>query len=305
MKNHCKRRSSKKAIMEMNSEEKTLQKDEALNLAQELKLQIQLGCLTKASDQLVQIIIAGLADERGLIRRTFVESLGVIGKPAVPALRKALIQHSNVTVRRAAAKALKLTGDPSALPDLLQALMNDDDPVVQGSAVGAMAVFGERAVDHLLEVLINPKSTEMQCGLASWGLSFIGAEAPKVLRKAAESKIAKIKSAAIAALGEQIQYLGDDIARNLVLNALDDPIIIVRIESTTLLGKLHEAKWAKPFLVKKLTDSNADVRKKAALSLMQLKALDAIKDLNRVFLTEKDPDVANILKLAINQLKDH
>ena len=63
--------------------------------------------------------------------------------------------------------------------------MNDKDPVVQGSAVGAMAVFVENAVSHLLEVLINPKSSEMQCGLASWGLSFIGAEAPEALREAA------------------------------------------------------------------------------------------------------------------------
>ena len=287
---------------ELALEEITLSKEEASNLAEEMKLKLQMSSKPEIGTEFIPLMIAGLGDDRGLIRRTFVEILGVIGSPAVPSLRKALVYHSNVTVRRAAAKALRLTGDPNALPDLLKALMNDKDPVVQGSSVGAMAVFGESAVKHLLKVLSNPRSTEMQCGLASWGLSFIGAEAPNAIREAAQSKNSKIKAAAIAALGEQIQSYEDEIAKDLVLNALDDPNISVRVEATTLLGKLNQAKWTNTFLIRKLTDSSPNVKKRAALSLMKLNASEAIKDLQRVYKVEKDLDVANIFKLAIDQL---
>ena len=45
---------------------------------------------------------------------------------------------------------------------------------------------------HLITVLQNPKSSEMQCGLASWGLSFIGLKGANSLRKAALSKNIKV-----------------------------------------------------------------------------------------------------------------
>ena len=151
---------------------------------------------------------------------------------------------------------------------------------------------------------MNPNSSAMQCGLASWGLSFIGAEAPKALREAAQSENPAIKTAAIAALGEQIQSLGDEDARNIVIKALDDPAFEVRAEATTLIGKLNDPNWAKSLLIKKLTDSNDDVRKNAALSLMKLKATETIDTLQQVSLLEKDTKVTNVFKLVINQLKE-
>ncbi|WP_320668257.1 HEAT repeat domain-containing protein [Prochlorococcus sp. MIT 1307] len=293
---------SKKTHFQQSSEEIVLGEDEASKLADELKSELQRGSIPTADEKRIQLIIAGLGDRRGLLRRTFAESLGAIGKSTVPALRKALIQHSNVTVRRAAAKALKLVGDPSALPDLLLALINDKDPVVQGSSVAAMAIFGESAVEYLLAVLVNSNSTTTQCGLASWGLSFIGAEAPKALRKAAQSKNAVVKAAAISALGEQIQLLGDKSAKNLVVNALEDPAIEVRAAATTLMGKLDDPLWARPLLIKRLADPNPGVRKNAALSLMKLKASDAINELKKIYRTEKDAEVSPVLKLVINNL---
>ena len=82
--------------------------------------------------------------------------LGRIGQKALPELRYALLNSKDVTVRRAAAKTLKLVGAPEALPDLLKALLRDEDPVVQGSSAGAMAIFGEEAVEYLVEVIENP-----------------------------------------------------------------------------------------------------------------------------------------------------
>ena len=184
-----------------------LSENEASELANELKIQLRMGQIPEANSQLINKMIAGLGDKRGLLRRTFAESLGLVGSAALPGLKIALIKHPNVTVRRAAAKTLKLVGDPNALPDLLEALINDPDPVVQGSAAGAIASFGEKGFEFFIKVLINPKSTAMQCGLASWGLSFIGAEAPDALREAATSEHSIIRAAAIAALGDQIQSL--------------------------------------------------------------------------------------------------
>ena len=44
---------------------------------------------------------------------------------------------------------------------------------MQFSAAGAIAIFGEAAVNHLIIVLENQEYTEMQYGLAAWCLEFI------------------------------------------------------------------------------------------------------------------------------------
>jgi bilin biosynthesis protein len=247
-------------------------------------------------------MVAGLGDPRGLMRLTFAESLGVVGKAAVPSLCRALSEHDSVTVRRAAAKTLTLIEDPRALPVLLKALLNDPDPVVQGSAVGAMAAVGAEAIDGLLEVLINPNSTAMQLGLASWGLAFVGARAPEALRNAATSDHAEIRCAAIAALGDQIQSLDDSEARGLVEQGLKDSDRDVRAEAATLLGKLHNPAWAAPLLEPMLNDPEGQVRKNAALSLMKLQATASKPALDVRLSQEDQTDVQAVLKLAINQL---
>jgi len=288
--------------LNISTDETLLNEDEAAELADELKAQLRAGNTPKADAKHIQRMVAGLGDRRGLLRRTFAESLGIVGKAAVPALRTALKEHSSDTVRRAAAKTLKLVGDPNTLPDLLEALLNDPDPVVQGSAAGAMAIFGADAVNLLLEVLINPNSTAMQCGFARWGVAFVGAKAPDALRNAAQSDHAEIRAAAIAGIGEQIHTLGDEDARELLLSALIDPASDVRAEATTLLGKLDDPSWAQPMLLTKLDDLHPQVRKNAALSLMKLRATEAISELRRKKSTEKDESVTTILQLAINQL---
>jgi bilin biosynthesis protein len=279
-----------------------LSEEEASELVKELTYQLHAGDLPKADAEQIQKMVAGLGDKRGLMRLKFAESLGQVGRSAVPALCHALRHHHNVTVRRAAAKTLTLIADPSALDDLLHALLTDADPVVQGSAVGAMVVIGAEAVDGLLNVLSNPESTQMQLGMASWGLSFVGARAPERLREAATSSNAEIRTAAIAALGDQIQALGDDNARELLIGALNDDAADVRAEASTLLGKLHDATWAEPLLSPKLSDPVAQVRKNAALALMKLEAVGARPLLEQLAESESDPGVQAVFRLAINQL---
>ena len=288
--------------LSVNGQSQQLNEDEASELAQELKQQLRNGEVPAADGESIERMVAGLGDPRGLMRLTFAESLGVVGKAAVPSLCRALAEHESVTVRRAAAKTLTLIEDPRALPVLQKALLQDPDPVVQGSAVGAMAAVGEEAIDGMLEILINPSSTAMQLGLASWGLAFVGARAPEALRKAATSEHAEIRCAAIAALGDQIQALGDDAARELVENALTDAETDVRAEAATLLGKLHSPDWAVPRLEPLLSDPQGQVRKNAALSLMKLQAAGSIASLSQQLEREQQADVKAVLQLAINQL---
>jgi len=289
--------------LSVNGQPQQLNEEEASQLAAELKLQLRSGGVPEADSENIERMVAGLGDPRGLMRLTFAESLGVVGKAAVPSLCRALSNHDSVTVRRAAAKTLTLIEDPRALPVLLKALLNDPDPVVQGSAVGAMAAVGAEAIDGLLGVLINPDSTAMQLGLASWGLAFVGARAPEALRKAATSEHAEIRCAAIAALGDQIQALEDDEAKGLVVNALQDVDTDVRAEAATLLGKLHNPDWAAPLLEPLLADHQGQVRKNAALSLMKLRAIQSIDALTAQSEQEAEAPVKTVLDLAINQLR--
>ena len=280
-----------------------LSEAEATELAAELKHQLRSGKVPDADASSIHRMVAGLGDPRGLMRLTFAESLGVIGLAAVPALCGALEHHESVTVRRAAAKTLTLIEAPQALPVLLRALLHDPDPVVQGSAVGAMAALGGDAIDALLGVLSNPTSSAMQLGLASWGLAFVGARAPQALRQAAVSEHPEIRAAAIAALGDQIQSLADDVAREIVINALRDSHIDVRAEATTLLGKLHDASWASPQLQPLLSDPSSQVRKNAALALMKLEARDSLPLLHSQLECEAEADVRAVFKVAIDQLQ--
>lgn len=279
-----------------------LNEEEVTQLAEELKQQLRQGQVPLADTELIELMVAGLGDPRWVLRLTFSESLGAVGSAAVPQLCRALRQHKNVTVRRAAAKTLKLIGEPSALPSLIEALLNDSDPVVQGSAVGAMAALGACAVESLVGVLTNPDSTGMQLGLASWGLAYVGARAPEALREAAQSPHGEVRAAAIAALGEQIQSQADQKACELVIAALKDPISDVRAEATTLLGKLNNPEWAIPYLIPMLDDNEAQVRKNAALSLMKLGDQNALTKLINQEAVELDSGVKMVLKLAIKQL---
>jgi bilin biosynthesis protein len=282
-----------------------LSEAEASLLAAELKQQLRSGRCPPGDQVQIEKMVAGLGDRRGLMRLTFAESLGAVGSAAVPALCQALRNHTNVTVRRAAGKTLTLIADPSAIPDLLAALLNDPDPVVQGSVVGAMAATGECAVEALIGVLASSNSSAMHLGLASWGLAFVGAKAPEALRRAARSSHTEVRTAAIAALGEQIQALGDEEARGLVLEALGDSAELVRAEASTLLGKLHDPIWAAPHLKPLLADSSVQVRKNTALSLMKLRAVEAIPALESALRVETSDEVRPILQLSIRQIRQH
>jgi bilin biosynthesis protein len=279
-----------------------LSEAEASDLASHLKEKLNSGESIESDPDSISKMVAGLGDPRGLLRRSFSESLGSIGKVATPALCKAMLTSEQVTVRRAAAKTLTLIGDIASLPDLLSAFLGDDDSVVQGSAMGAIAAMGEQAVEPILSIIENPKSTEMQIGLANWALTIIGDRAPQALRQAAISKNANIRKASISALGSQIQTLDLEDDKNLLINALSDSCAEIRAEAATLLGKLDDTKTAEPLLIALLSDPDVWVRKNSALSLMKLRTASSIPALQERIDIEEDEIVLGVVKLAIMQL---
>ena len=95
-----------------------LSEAEASDLASHLKEKLKSGESIESDPDSISKMVAGLGDPRGLLRRSFSESLGSIGRVATPALCKAMLTSEQVTVRRAAAKTLTLIGDIASLPDL-------------------------------------------------------------------------------------------------------------------------------------------------------------------------------------------
>ena len=282
--------------------ESQLTEEEALQLADELSGKLSEGEIPKSDAESLKRMVAGLGDARGALRLTFAKSLGAVGDEALPILCKALRQHQNVIVRRASAKTLNLIGNKDALPYLLEAFLEDDDPVVLGSSAGAMATIGPDAMDSLLGILKNPDCTPFQVGLINLALSFIGAKAPEALLKAADSDVAEVRVAAISALGDQIQK-GDNLrAQNRVFQALEDVSADVRAEAVTLIGKSCDAEDVETLLLKKLSDEDTQVRKNTALSLMKLDALGSIQQLKIAEEKEDDPDVKAVIRVAINIL---
>ena len=279
-----------------------LTEEEALQLAGELSIKLSSGEIPGSDAESLKRMVAGLGDQRGALRLTFAKSLGRVGDAALPILCNALRNHQNVVVRRASAKTLNLIGSKDALPFLLEAFLEDSDPVVLGSSAGAMATIGPEAMDSLLGILQNPDCTPFQVGLINLALSFIGSKAPQALLRAAESDVAEVRVAAISALGDQIQTLGDTDAQKKVFEALEDTSPDVRAEAVTLIGKSCDAEDVQELLIKRLADSDSQVRKNSAMALMKLEAKGTINALSNAAQSESDKDVQAVINVAIKIL---
>ncbi len=254
------------------------------------------------NQDIIKFLIKSLSNKNGLERRMYSEKLASLGKEALPGLINALLNSKDVIQRRAAAKTLKLLEDQTALPYLIKALTNDSDPVVQCSAAGAIAIFGEPAVNHLILILENQEYTEMQYGLATWCLAFIGANAPDAIKKAAKSKNANVKSAAISALEEPIRQLQDKEALQLLESAINDNSDNVQIEAIKLVGKLYKIDSLIPIVISKLKNQNSDIRKASIIALMQLNAKEALNPLKEHLKVESEQNIKKIFDLAIKKI---
>ncbi|NEQ98175.1 MAG: HEAT repeat domain-containing protein [Cyanothece sp. SIO2G6] len=247
-------------------------------------------------------LIECLGDVRGMKRLRTATLLGEeIGTPSTPYLLDALENHPNVVVRRAAAKTLALVENPEAIPTLLHALTHDDDTVVQGSVVGALARTGAAAAPDLLKILSNVESSETLKGHAAWALAFMGAGAESYLYDALTSDSVDVRAAVIGAIAKLVQENPTDRAFQVLIDALGDPDAMIRCEAITALGNLAHTP-ALPKLVALLPHADFNTRKAAALALMKMGDAAAIEPLKTALAEEATVNLHPILKLAINQL---
>ncbi|MGK7875696.1 MAG: HEAT repeat domain-containing protein [Xenococcaceae cyanobacterium] len=264
--------------------------------------QIALDTFDSNDHQLLKRMVESLGDSRGMVRLGFAEALGEIGEPATPFLLEALAHHPNPVVRRACAKSLTIIADPKAIPTLIDALLNDEDTVVKGSSVGALARMGEAAVPELLEILASPESPESTKGHAAWALAFIGAEAKEQLYGASSSDSAEVRCAVVGAISNIAEEHPEEKAFNLLVNSLSDPAAMVRSEAAAALGKLTH-RPAIPNLIELLHHVDGESRKAAALALMKIGDRTALEPLQAALTQEPEAAVQQVIKLAISQIE--
>ena len=251
-----------------------LSESEADALIVETQKQLRSGTFDVTDERLIVQLVEGFNDKRGMKRLAFAEILGEVGKPATPALIDGLANHKNETVRRACAKTMTLIADSATIPTLVHSLLHDEDTVVRGSVVGALAVMGEAAAPVLIEIIGAPEYPDSSKGLATWGLSFVGAAGVTHLYEAVDAEQPEVRGAAVGALTSVVPEEEDAKALNLILKALEDSSSMVRSEAAAALGKLSNSAVV-PRLFPLLHDADAGVRKTAAMALMKIGASEA------------------------------
>jgi len=102
-------------------------------------------------DETIAFLVEQLSSTNGVERRTAREQLEAIGRPAVPAVLKAL-QSPSEDARWEAAKALSAIADPSAAPALVSTL-EDEKAGVRWLAATALINLGRDALVPLLRGL--------------------------------------------------------------------------------------------------------------------------------------------------------
>ncbi len=264
--------------------------------------QISFDEFDDSQDTIQRVIMEGLGDTRGVVRLRAAQVLGEIGQPATALLIEAIAHHPNVTIRRAVAKTMALIEDPDSVPALLQAFLTDEDTVVHGSAVGALARIGSVAVPALLKIVADPDSPETTKGHASWALAFIGNEAAEHLYPALKSDSIDVRCAVVSAIAHVAQEKGDTQACQVLVNALTDPAALIRNEAAAALSQINYPP-AIPHLILATKDSDGEVRKAAVSSLGRVGNKSAIEPLQAAMNDELEV-VRVLAKLALRQLEN-
>jgi bilin biosynthesis protein len=251
---------------------------------------------------ILQDMVECLGDSRGTVRLRFATVLGEIGQPATNILLKALAEHPNSVVRRAVAKTLTLIGDPAAVPGLVQAVLHDEDTVVKSSSVGALARTGQIAVPTLLSLLTDATTPENLKGLAAWALAFIGLDAKDALLEQIHSDSVEVRSAIVAAIVKMAQEAPDEQMFEILVEALQDRDLTVRLEAISALGNLAYLP-AQPKLFTLLTEGDGETRRSSVLALMKMGDTAAIPQLETALTVETEESIQKVIQLAIGQLQ--
>ena len=278
-----------------------LTQEQTDNLLYKVVEEISLKTFNSNDEDLLKSLVECLGDTRGMTRLRAAQTLGEIGQPATPFLLEALANHSNVVVRRAAAKTLTLIADPKTIPQLVHSFLNDEDTVVQGSSVGALARMGEAGVIPLLDILGSPDIPESAKGHAAWALSFIGVQGKQYLEQAIDNDSSVVRTAVVGAIAKVLAEEPDQDLSNILVKSLNDSDSSVRCETAAVLGNLTY-KPAIPKLIELLDHVDDETRKSAALSLMKIGDPVVLESLRKALHSESTT-IQPIIKLAISQLE--
>ena len=178
----------------------------------------------------------------------------------------------------------------------------DEDTVVQGSCIGALARTGEASVPELLKIIASPEQPESIKGHAGWALAFIGSQASEYLYQAIDSDSIDVRCAVVGALGSLVQEQEDEKALQILVNSLHDSEPIIRSEAAAILSKVNQPAVVSD-LIPCLQDNESEVRKAVALALMKIGDVNTIEPLERALNEETEESIKPIFKLAITQIK--
>ena len=279
-----------------------LSQEQTDNLLEKVAQEMSLKTFNSNDENLLQSLVECLGDTRGMTRLRAAQTLGDIGQPATPFLLEALAHHSNVVIRRAAAKTLTLIADPETIPQLVHSFLNDEDTVVQGSSVGALARMGEAGVIPLLDILGSSDIPESAKGHAAWALSFIGVKGKQYLEQAIDNNSPVVRTAVVGAIAKVVAEEPDQDLLDILVKSLNDPDSSVRCETAAVLGNLTYQP-AIPTLVELLDHVDDETRKSAALSLMKIGDPVVLDPLRQALNSESTTTIQPIIKLAISQLE--
>lgn len=263
----------------------------------------------------VEGLIEALRYKDKQVRRDAAEALGRIGdKRAVEPLINAL-KYWSWGIQNEAAEALGKIRDARAVDPLIQALRASDpyggyhpnDPYVQHSAIRALVKIGETAIESLSNGLLDEnvrkgagKALEeildlkiLVEALKYSGLVLLQGVTISVLRELNNEGYHRAIVFAVISLGRS----GNARVIELVIQALEDKDLTVRLNATIALGYIRDAKAARP-LIETLNDVHADVRAIAAWALGEIGDGRAVEMLAKA-LNDKE---ANVRKSAAEAL---
>jgi len=186
-----------------------------------------------------------------------------IGKPAVPALTKALTSSKN-NVRSAACTVLGKIGDPSAVPALIACLDQWD---ISEAAANALVQIGKPAVPALIEALTSPSNPVRIAACTALGQIGDPAAVPKLMKHLQDPAF-NVRIAACTALGQ----IGDPSAVPALIASLDDRDISEAV--TNALVQI--GKPAVLALIEALTSPSNRVRRAACTALGEIGDPDAV-----------------------------
>jgi len=234
------------------------------------RLYLQLLAERKDKQDPAPLIQALAESDSTKVRLYAIQELAPLkGKPSVEALEKVL-QDADPAVRRAAADALGVQGDPEAGQALIQALQ-DVDASVRAAAAGALGVLKVRAaVDALCDRLSDPS--------------------------------AEVAAAAARALGE----LADPKAVGPLVETFSAPEVDPKVyeEAVNALAKIKDPASA-PVLIKLLASPREKERWVAVESLGGLRVKEAVPHLAAVIRNkEEKPPIREAALAALAKIRD-